>query len=76
MRLNDIPERGASLNRLELIGVANKDQLASPLPELFGDTGQLACSNHSCFIDHHHIAAGDRLIAAVPARFQRGECSG
>ena len=56
-------EEAAGLDRLELVGVANEDDLAAGLVRMHEQRPHLASAHHCRFIDHEHGATVEPIAA-------------
>ena len=66
MRFDDLPEGRACLNWLQLIGIANEDELCPDFIHLGGNARQLPGAQHACFINNKDVTLGDRFVAIFP----------
>ena len=61
------PEGCSGPDCLELLMVADKNDLCSSLFSLADEPGKLPAPDHAGFVDDEHVASADQIPAVVPA---------
>ena len=66
-------ERGARLDRLELLRITDKNDFRALAFSLGHNTLELARADHSRLVDHEDVLAGQPLAILPPLMFEAGE---
>lgn len=65
--LGNRPEGRAGPDRLQLLMVANKNNLRAALFSLADEAGKLPAADHAGLVNDEQVAAADQIPAMVPA---------
>jgi len=73
MPLMDRAKRCTGLDRLQLLWIADQDDLCASLGGMGEHALQLARADHAGLVDHENIARGQHITALSPAMFHAGD---
>lgn len=75
MTLGDRAERGAGLDRLQLLDIADEDHLGLALARFGQHPLHLPRADHPGLVDDEHMAFAQQLAALAPLVFQARQCA-